>query len=99
MKNQFMMVLPHKLGGLGDAFAKHLGELQPKCNDVYEAGVLALGLTLNEQTPESMEGLSGVDVGEFIRHAMPFVLSIYESETEMDDDDAPKTPIDPKEVN
>ena len=46
-----------------------------------------------------MEGLSGVDVGEFIRHAMPFVLSIYESETEMDDDDAPKTPIDPKEVN
>ncbi len=95
MKNQFMMVLPHKLGGLGDTFAKHFALLQPNCNDVYEAGVLALGLTLNDQTQESMEGLSGVDVAEFIRHVMPFVLSIYEVD---DHDDAP-TPLDPKEVN
>jgi hypothetical protein len=62
----------------------------------FSAGVTAVAITLRAQTPETLRGVSGVDVQDFIKECIKFSLSFADTS---EDAVTPPNPVKPENVN
>lgn len=100
--SMFQLNAPANCGPLVEEFLKNLQFCTPENADkltFYDAGVLALGLTLRVQTPETLESISAVDLRDFVVNTMHFVCNASDEV----DDNEPANPAtrgtDKKDLN